>query len=187
MSKEFKSCCFTGYRPSKFPFSLDRNSPEYISFENKLVDAIFSLPGEGCYTFYTGCAMGFDLIAAEIVLMLKAAPRLNCGIELVCAVPFIEQSESYTEEWKKRYNDVIAAADEVILISDKYFAGCYRKRNEFMVNNSDYVITWYDGKAGGTANTLRYAQKKGRKIINLSETGVHEYEGADGYEIIEGY
>ena len=131
--------------------------------------------------------MGFDIIAAEIVLMLKDAPRLSGSVELICAVPFIEQSESFTEEWKKRYNDVIARADEVILISDKYFTGCYRKRNEFMVNNSDYVITWYDGKAGGTGNTLKYAQKKNKRIINLSESGVHEYQSADGYEIIEGY
>lgn len=187
MPKEFKSCCFTGYRPSKFPFPLDKSNHEYIKFENKLVDAIFSLPDEKCFTFYTGCAMGFDLIAAEIVLILKNSPYLNSSIELICAVPFIEQSASFTDEWKKRYNDVIAAADEVVLISDNYFKGCYQRRNEFMVNNSDFVITWYDGKSGGTGNTLKYADQKGKRIINLHEAGVHEYISTDGYEIIEGY
>ena len=187
MSNEFKSCCFTGYRPSKFSFPLDRTNIEYIKFENKLVDAILSLPSENCFTFYTGCAMGFDLIAAEIVLMLKNAPHLNAGIELICAIPFIEQSASFTDEWRERYNNVIAAADEVVLISDNYFKGCYQRRNEFMVNNSDFVITWYDGKLGGTGNTLKYADKKGKRIINLNEEGVHEYLSSEGYEIIEGY
>ena len=187
MQTKFKSCCFTGYRPSKFPFSLERTSKEYIRFENKLVDAIFSLPKEQCYTFYTGCAMGFDLIAAEIVLMLKEAPRVDFSVELICAVPFIEQSASFTADWKERYNNVIAAADEVVLISDRYFDGCYQHRNEFMVDNSDIVLTWYDGKPSGTGNTLKYANKKGKKIVNLNEDGVHEYVSTDGYEIIEGY
>ncbi|MBR4072553.1 MAG: DUF1273 family protein, partial [Clostridia bacterium] len=171
MTKRFKSCCFTGYRPGKFPFSLDRNNKDYIKFENKLVDAVFSLPAENCFTFYTGGAIGFDIIAAEIVLMLKEAPKLNAGIELICAVPFIDQAANYDNMWKKRYENILSKADEVVLISDKYYPGCYQKRNEFMVDNSDFVVTWYDGKSGGTRNTVRYAAKKGRRIVNLSEYG----------------
>ena len=187
MQNGFKSCCFTGYRPSKFPFPLSGENSEYIRFENKLIDAIFSLPSENCYTFYTGCVMGFDLIAAEIVLMLKRSPKVNYSAELICAVPFTEQAASFTPEWKERYNNVIACADEVVLISDRYFDGCYQRRNEFMVNNSDIVLTWYDGKSGGTGNTLKYADKRGKRIVNLAGYGVHEYFPAEGYEIIEGY
>ena len=29
------------------------------------------------------------------------------------------------------------------------------------------LCAWYDGKPGGTASTLKYAKKKGRRIINL--------------------
>jgi len=185
MQEKFKSCCFTGYRPSKFSFPLDRNCRDYIKFENKLVDAVFSLPKEDCYTFYTGGAMGFDIIAAEIVLMLKSSTKLNGSIELICAVPFIEQSAAYDNEWKSRYENILSNADEVILISDKYYPGCYQKRNEFMVDNSDFVITWYDGHSGGTRNTVRYATKKGKKIINLSDYGVHEYFAEDDYIIVD--
>ena len=187
MTKKIKSCCFTGYRPAKFPFSFDRNCKDYIRFENKLIDAIFSLPAEECYTFYTGGAMGFDIIAAEIVLMLKEAPNLNSSIGLICAVPFIEQSASYDAEWKRRYDNILAKADEVVLISDKYYPGCYQKRNEFMVDNSDIVITWFDGKSGGTRNTLRYANKKGKRIVNLSEYGVHEYLADDNHDFNDEY
>ena len=35
-----------------------------------------------------------------------------------------------------------------------------------MVENSDYVLTWYDGKPGGTRNTLEYALSKKRYVIN---------------------
>ena len=38
-----------------------------------------------------------------------------------------------------------------------------------MVDNSDYVITWFDGQSGGTKNTIRYAKKIGRQIFNIYE------------------
>ena len=41
-----KGCCFTGYRPEKFPFRLDRHSPDFTAFENRLIETVFSLPDE---------------------------------------------------------------------------------------------------------------------------------------------
>ena len=63
-----KSCCFTGYRPEKFPFNLERENADYTDFENSLIETVFSLTDEDCFTFYSGMAMGFDIIAAEAVL-----------------------------------------------------------------------------------------------------------------------
>ena len=169
MEEKAKSCCFTGYRPSKFPFLLDGKNREYIDFENKLTETVFSLAENGCNTFYSGMAMGFDIIAAETVLLAKRAFK-KVPIKLICAVPFIEQSNPFTDDWKKRYSGILKKADNVILMSDSYYKGCYQKRNEFMVDNSDTVVTWFDGRSGGTKNTLAYAQNKGRKIININET-----------------
>ena len=42
-----------------------------------------------------------------------------------------------------------------------------QKRNEYMVNNSDYVIAVWDGKPSGTGNTVRYAESKGKTIITI--------------------
>ena len=41
-------------------------------------------------------------------------------------------------------------------------------RNKYMVDNCDFVLTWFDGKTGGTKNTIDYAIKKGRKVININ-------------------
>ena len=49
-----------------------------------------------------------------------------------------------------------------------------------MVDNSDYVVTWFDGKHGGTENTLKYAAKKRRHIININED-FDEYSG--GFQV----
>lgn len=183
MKDGFKSCCFTGYRPAKFPFELSDGDKEFKKMGNKLIDAVFSLPDEECFTFYSGMAMGFDIIAAETVLLLRETHK-KAKISLICVIPFIEQATAFPEEWKERYDAVLEQADGIILLSDKYYNSCYRKRNEFMVDNSDYVITWFDGKSGGTKNTLSYAKRKDKRIINLNENGVHEYTYDEDYEII---
>lgn len=183
MKKEIKACCFTGYRPGKMPILADESAPQYKRFENKLIDAIFSLPDEGCFTFYSGAAMGFDIIAAECVLLLKRA-RPEDGIRLICAIPFPGQASKYPPEWLERYKAVLAAADEVVTVCDRYSRDCYQRRNEYMADHSDIVITWFDGQPGGTRNTLRYAQGKGLRIVNLQGEGVHEYLHEEDYQIV---
>ncbi len=181
---EFKSCCFTGYRPHKFGFPFEAKNEDYIKLENKLVDAVFSLPNENCFTFYCGMAMGFDILAGEIVALLKKTCK-TAKIELVAVIPFEKQSEKFDNEWKTRYDRLLKKTDRIIYVSREYHRGCFAHRNKYMVDNSDFVITWFDGQNGGTASTLNYAQKCGKKIINLAENGVHSYECEDLFEIID--
>ncbi len=184
MDKKTFNCCFTGYRPHKFDFPFSPDNCEYIAFENKLTDAIFSLPKENCFRFYCGMAMGFDIVAGEIVALLKKTIKTS-RVELVAVIPFKEQSKGWDEEWKQRYDNLMKIADYHIYISENYSKGCYFKRNRYMVDNSDMVITWYDGKGGGTATTLNYAYKNNKRIVNLAENGVFDYETEDPYIIIE--
>ncbi len=172
-----KSCCFTGYRPEKFPFELERKNADYTDFENSLIETVFSLTDEDCFTFYSGMAMGFDIIAAEAVLLLK---RRNPSVRLICALPFASQGSGFPEPWRERHKIILSCADEVVTLSDEYYTGCYARRNAFMVDNSDYVVTWFDGKHGGTENTLKYAVKKRRHIININ-SAFDEYSG--GFQV----
>lgn len=168
------SCCFTGYRPEKFYFSLENDTKELNLFENKLYNVVFSLPVEGAVKFYCGMAAGFDIIAAEVVIALRETIKKS-SVELIAAIPFKAQAEGFSKHWKARYERVIKEADRVVLLSDNYFSGCYAKRNRYMVDNSDIVITYFDGKAGGTRSTINYAKRKGKQIINVAEYGIGEY------------
>jgi len=40
-------------------------------------------------------------------------------------------------------------------------------RNEWMVDNSDYVIAVHDGSKGGTYNCIQYAKKNSKEITTL--------------------
>ncbi|MCQ2448758.1 MAG: DUF1273 domain-containing protein [Clostridia bacterium] len=137
-----KSCCFTGYRPGKFPFSLRDGCFEYESLKTEITAALLDFQAEGFTTFYTGAAMGFDLIAAEQALALRDRYKAT-ELKIICAIPFATQA-------------------------DVYFPGCYQQRNRWMVDRSAAVLTWFDGQAGGTKNTLTYAKRQNRKIVNLN-------------------
>ncbi len=168
----FKKCCFSGYRPSKFPFPFKQGNADFQVLIRNLTTTISALIADDCTVFYTGMATGFDILAGEVVLLFK---KQHPDIKIIAVVPFEEQEKSYSLDWKNRYTTVLNACDEVIVLSKEYHAGCYQNRNKYMVDNSDYVVTWYDGKQGGTRNTLNYAQKKKRYIVNINTEYLKEF------------
>ena len=178
-----KRCCFTGYRPAKFPFSLNKEDADYKKFENALIEEILSLVSSGCRVFYSGMAMGFDIIAAELVLTVKRAYGYS-DIKLICVLPFLDQAEYFTSFWKKRFNNVLDLCDEKIVLAEQYHQNCYQNRNVYMVDNSDAVLTWYDGKAGGTRNTIDYAVKNQRYIINTCNKANGSFAVQTFFEVI---
>lgn len=160
-----KGCCFTGYRPEKMPFLLNNGQAEYNEFYNKLKAAIVDAVADGFDTFYNGGAVGFDIIAAEIVIELKK----EYDIKLYLALPFPEQADRYRGEWLARYEKIVAACDGKTYACESYFPAGYQMRNEYMVDNSERVITYFNGQKGGTANTIRYALRKGKNIVNTCD------------------
>lgn len=166
-TENFKKCCFTGYRPDKLPFDFNIKNKSYYDFENLVTNGILKLADENCRVFYTGMAMGFDILCAENVLLLKEVYKEP--FKLVCAIPFKNQPDFFSEYWKEKYNSILKKCDEIVILSDRYYRGCYQKRNRFMVDKSDYVLTWFDGKSGGTKNTVEYALKKNKFVFNLKQ------------------
>lgn len=162
-------CCFTGYRADKLPFPLDTQNEQYNDFQRRLIGAISNLVNEGVNTFYTGMANGFDIIAAEQIALIK---KLNKNIHLIAVVPFKGQEKGWSEEWKTRYNQLLSQVDEVITLNEKYEVWAFSQRNKYMVERCRNVISFYDGKPGGTKNTLEYASSICRNIINIYQTDV---------------
>lgn len=161
----FKKACFTGYRPEKFPFKLNRNSAEYEKMIDRIYKTLEALIEDDCKIFYTGMAMGFDIICAECVLELRKKYK---DIQLICAIPHEKQNIAYPVDWQQRYKYVLNKCDRRVLVNYEYHKNCFQERNMYMVDNSDFVVCWYDGKPGGTRNTLRYAQKQDRTVININ-------------------
>ena len=157
------TCCFSGYRPEKMPFRT--NDPDAVqALETALDRAVEHAVSQGYHTILSGMAAGFDIWAAEAVIRARA----HHDIRLLCAVPHDHQSDRFPPSWKKRYNVCLVNSDAVRVFASNYFSGCFSVRNRFMVDSSSLLICYFDGQAGGTAQTVHYAQGSGLRIINLS-------------------
>ena len=109
-------------------------------------------------------AFGFDIEAAETVLALQ---QELAGVRVVAVVPFEGMQRGFSEEWRRRFEHIVAEADEVITLAPKYSVEVYAVRNNFLVDNSSAIIAYFDGSKGGTAYTVRRAVKGLLRIINL--------------------
>lgn len=158
--KRKKRVCFTGHRPEKITI------PEH-TIKDKLKEQIIKAINEGYCVFISGMARGVDLWAAEVVLQLRSN---GYTIKLICALPYEGFEKNWNDEWQIRYRKVISEADFIKCVSPCYSQNCFQTRNEWMVNHSTKIIAVYNGKHGGTQNTLIYAYKKGLNIsvINLT-------------------
>ncbi len=134
------------------------------SAADMLIDTIEMLYARGMRVFLCGMAVGFDISAAEAVIVGKA---LHHDIRLVAVVPFGEQALRFNDSDRERFRAILKEADETILLSAEYHAGVYALRNNYLVDHASIIIAWFDGSSGGTGYTVRRALSCGREVINL--------------------
>lgn len=169
-SRKVKIVSFTGHRPDKM--SQWSQAPDEVerSVRRAVATEILSLVERGATTFLCGMAPGFDLWAADELLRLKIQGRVGCEVRLVAVVPYPTFCRSFGSVVDQHlYEQVAAHADEVIYSSPHYHHGCYNLRNDFLADNADTLVAYYEGYDGGTRYTLRRAQKRGIRCINLFE------------------
>ena len=152
-----KNCCFTGHRIIKI-------TPELVQ---RLRDAIVDVIGKGVTEFYDGGAIGFDMLAAETVMELKAEyPDIKLHMVLPC--PSDEQIKGWNKSQIARYEQIMQAADSVTVVSDHFTRECMKQRNERLVELADCCICYCTNPRSGTGQTVRMARDKGIDVINLS-------------------
>lgn len=159
-----KTLAFTGHRPNKLNGYNPMDNYELLTILSKTIEE--HIVKHDVDTFISGMALGIDMWSARIVLKLK---QKYPHIKLICAIPCIGQYSKWNEESKFEWFQIKERADSVVYISEEeYTAWCLQKRNEWMVDNSDYIISVWDGTKGGTYNCLKYAKKKKcQNIVNI--------------------
>ena len=147
-------------------FSGHRSVPEHRKEEmkKKLRGKIRLLYAMGIRNYFCGMALGFDMLAAEMVLSLKSElPQLK----LIAVVPFKGQSVRWNYQEQARYKRLLSQCDDAITLSQVYYNGCLLRRNDYMLAHSCGLIAFFDGKPqGGTFYTCRKAKSMGLEIIN---------------------
>jgi len=117
--------------------------------------------------FICGGALGFDHIAASMVL-LKRQNGMN--VRLIIALPCHNQEVKWSERQKSLHRFLLDEAEEIRYISEEYANDCMKERNHYMVDNSAYCICALSRSFSGTAQTVRYAKQQGLQVINVAKS-----------------
>ena len=155
-------CAFTGHRPEHLPWRTDETDPRCLALKTVLRQRVHAVYQHGCGVFLCGMARGCDLYFAEAVLALRDA---GAGVRLVAMLPCPSQAARWDARTQDRYRRLLAQCDEVRVLEAEYSPGCMLRRNRAMVDAADVLITVFDGSEGGTAATVRYANRRGIEIV----------------------
>lgn len=153
-----RTCCFTGHRKIEWA--------AYPKLRELLAHYIESLLSIGCTEFVVGGALGFDTLAAECVLAAKET-HPECRLHLV--LPCRDQERFWSARDAKRYRALLASADLVDCLHERYVQGCMHERNRAMIDMADVCLAYCTTDEGGSAYTCRYAEQRGVRVINLAQ------------------
>lgn len=156
------TCAFTGHRPQRLPWGTNESDPRCQALKALLAAAVERAAALGCRTFLCGMALGCDTYFAEAVL---AYQKRNPSVELIAVVPCADQADRWNQKDRSRYASLLARCGRVQILEPSYSQGCMSRRNRAMVDQSQVLITVFDGAPGGTAGTVKYAREKGLALL----------------------
>mgnify|MGYP004551281573 FL=1 len=156
-----RTCCFTGYRPAKLTYLHRKESGEYRRLYEVLTSLIREAVAGGYDHFISGMAQGIDLMAAKILLELKAE---GVNLTFEAALPGMNQTHGWSADACREYYALLDQADARHCVAGETTRYSCLKRNDYMIAKSDLVIAVFDGKKGGTAYTVKQARKKNRDL-----------------------
>ncbi len=122
------------------------------------------------FSIITGMALGWDQAIALACSVYR--------IPYTAAIPFKGQEDIWPQDAKDVYHALLQSAAKIVTVSEGGFQPWkMQARNEWMVDHADKVVAlWDERSTGGTWNCVKYAQKKGKEVINVWK----EWEGFHG-------
>lgn len=171
--------CITGHREQSItPY---RNDPELLAATIRAVRLVLSryiniVMNSGYYTMINGLAEGTDLWAADYCLKRKRFAKTK----LIGVLPFLRHADYLRENYMNILRRVERFADGLITTCDvpdmRYSRTqtpgtspvLYQNRNYYMVDNSSVVVAFFNGNSrSGTAQTIRYAQRRNKPVFSF--------------------
>jgi len=148
--------CFTGHR------NLMGQQAALAPLLDQMIEALYR---RGYRRFFSGGALGFDLLAAQRVLQFR---ENHSNVRLIMVLPCANQAASWPKAECQRYEHVLHQADEVRVLALSYYQGCMMVRNRHMVDRSSVCVCFLCKPKGGTMSTVAYAASEGLPLLNLA-------------------
>lgn len=147
-----KICCFAGHA------NINYKEKVKIKLKKEISNLIEK---ENVTTFYSGGKGAFDWLCAETVDELRKDYPFIKSYWVLSYMP--KEKDEYTERISKIFDDTVYPNIEN---TPQRFA--IVKRNEWMVNNSNFLISYVEHDCGGAYKMLEYAKKKHIEVINIA-------------------
>ena len=147
---------FFGHRMIDRPFLIEQRLESLI---RRLINT------KEYVDFIVGRSGDFDQYASSAVLRVrKAVGDHNSSLTLVLPYPtaeYLNNQESFEDYYS--YVEVSDAA------SAAHHKAAFQIRNREMVDRSDLIVCCIEREQGGAWQTIQYAIKQGKTVINLAD------------------
>lgn len=141
---------------------------DYQTVEQKLYELlrIIMSRGDREVEFLVGRNGDFDLISTSVIRRLKKEMNTD-SVFLTLVLPYETAELRNNAEAFENYYDSIEISEAS---ADRNFKYAIVARNRDMVDRSDMVVVYVKNQSGGAYQSLRYAEKNEKRIINLYNT-----------------
>lgn len=161
LTREQQTCCLTGHRV--IPPGEEKKI--MVRARNILLRLIRE---QNVRYFGVGGAVGFDMMATEYLLDLKAHKEHQLKIISVLPYPAWRETEDWTDELRRREENILRACDKVVYVRPEFETGVFLLRDRKLVDGSAYCVSYCNRPRTGTAYTVKYALDRGVKVFNAS-------------------
>ena len=155
MLRPFTVCLF-GHRRIEEPVLVEerlRVVIEEIVDEHKCVEFLVGREGE------------FDLLASSVIKDIKRRKDCpDCSLTLI--MPYLKADFLNNQQGYEDYYDSVQLCEESSATHPK---SAIKVRNRHMIDRSDMCIFYVASNNGGAYQTMKYAQGRNKKVINIRE------------------
>lgn len=113
--------------------------------------------------FLVGRNGDFDQLCASSVRRVKKSVR-NDNTSLILVLPYMTADFLKNQDGYEEYYDEIEISENA---SGAHPKGAIQIRNREMVDRADLVLCYIERKSGGAYQSVKYALRKGKRVINL--------------------
>ena len=137
---------------------------DFVPVEEELKELVKKIiPKYETVFFLVGRDGDFDRIAASAIRRArKEVGHQWCNLIWVIPYETADYRDNYDEYMK--YYDGIHDYDESYRV---HYKAAHKVRNRCMIDESDLVICYVGTNKGGAYDAMRYAQRTGKKVINI--------------------
>lgn len=134
---------------------------DYLTVEAKLYELLrIIMQRSRELEFLVGRNGDFDLMAASVIRKLKKETG-NENVFLTLVLPYeTAELRNNTESFESYY-------DSIEICDSQNFKYAIVARNHEMIDRSDMVVVYVKNESGGAYQSLKYAEKNQKRIINL--------------------